>query len=110
LLARQRSNDSTGLPGSHRRSSIRHSHSSEIGRDSLAKILEEDDSPTGGSWKRNTLSIFMVIAVGTAGWALAWQSGVWTPTPEHPGDLPAQKEVAVGASILGYFSAVCYLG
>lgn len=110
LLARQRSDDSIGLPGSHRRNSARHSHSSEARRDSLAKILEDVDSPTGSSWTRNIFSIIMVILVGAAGWAIAWQSGVWNPTPERPGDLPDQQHVAVGASVLGYFSAVCYLG
>lgn len=110
LLARERSNESIGLPGSHRRSSLRHSHSSER-RDSLAKILEEDDSPNASSWKRNVISILMVILVGTAGWVIAWQSGVWTPVSDHPLDgEPERKQVAFGASALGYFSALCYLG
>jgi solute carrier family 66 (lysosomal lysine-arginine transporter), member 1 len=75
----------------------------------LSKILEEDDSPNANPWLRNALSILAVIAVGTAGWAIAWQSGVWVPTPED-GDVPETIQAAVGAKILGYASAVCYLG
>ena len=106
LLTRRRSSDTIGLPGSHRRrSSARSGHR----RDSLSKILEEDDSPNGNPWLRNTISILAVVVVGAAGWAIAWQSGVWKPTPED-GELPEVKQIAVGAQVLGYFSAVCYLG
>ena len=110
LLARERSNESIGHPGARRRSSTQLSHSSGARRDSLVKILDDDDSASGSSWKRNTWSILMVILVGTAGWAIAYRSGVWRPTPNHPGDVPGKEQVAVGASVLGYFSAVCYLG
>ncbi len=77
--------------------------------DSLTKILEAEESSEGNVWLRNLLSILAVIVVGTAGWAIAWQSKVWKPTPEI-GDIPEQVQVAVGAKILGYASAVCYLG
>lgn len=112
LLARARSNDTIGLPGSHRRrsSARRESHGSELRHDTLSKIVEEDDTATGTTWVRNVLSIFLVCLVGTAGWAVAWQSGVWTPTPEEGGDAPDPQQVALGAELLGYFSAVCYLG
>lgn len=79
-------------------------------RDSLTKIIEEDDGPNGNAWLRNTLSILAVIAAGTAGWAIAWQSGVWTPTPEVGDGMGVVKKAPLGAEILGYFSAVCYLG
>lgn len=104
LLTRRRSSDATGLPGSHRRRS-----SARSGRqrsDSLTKILEEDTSPDANPWLKNALSILAVIAVGTAGWAIAWQSGVWAPTSEDEGE----SNEALGAKILGYTSAVCYLG
>jgi uncharacterized protein with PQ loop repeat len=78
-------------------------------RDSLSKIFEVEESNEGNAWMRNTLSIIGVIGVGIAGWVLAWQSGVWKPTPE--GSNPeVSSDTPVGASILGYFSAVCYLG
>ena len=54
-------------------------------------------------WK-NIFSILGVIAVGTMGWTIAWQSGVWTPTEDENTDM------AVGAQILGYLSAILYLG
>jgi hypothetical protein len=114
LLARARSHDTTGLPGSHRRSSSqrRLSHVSGGGRrDSIAKIIEDDDTATGTTWVRNLVSVLLVCVVGTAGWAVAWKSGAWTPTPApEDGVILEPQQVAVGAQILGYFSAVCYLG
>ncbi|KAM3064999.1 hypothetical protein ACMFMG_001207 [Clarireedia jacksonii] len=110
LLTRRRSNSSIGLPGSHRRRSSTMSSVMDHHNDSLSKITDEDDSPTGNAWLKNTLSILAVFAVGTAGWVIAWQSGVWTPTPENGPNNPKTNDVAVGAEVLGYFSAVCYLG
>jgi hypothetical protein len=109
LLTRRRSSDTIGLPGSHRRTS---SAAQNARRDSLSKILEEDEGPDANPWLKNTLSILGVVMVGTAGWAIAWQSGVWIPTPEEGagGDIPEAIQVAVGAKLLGYASAICYLG
>ncbi len=78
----------------------------------MSKILEEDEGPDANPWLKNTLSILGVVMVGTAGWAIAWQSGVWIPTPEEGagGDIPEAIQVAVGAKLLGYASAICYLG
>ncbi|QSZ37329.1 hypothetical protein DSL72_009427 [Monilinia vaccinii-corymbosi] len=109
LLTRRRSNSSIGLPGSNRRRSSALS-GGQRHEDTLTKIMEESDSPKGSSWVRNVVSILFVIAAGTAGWAVAWRSGVWNPTPEHGVDVPSTNDVAVGAEILGYFSAICYLG
>ena len=79
-------------------------------RDSLTKILEDEESTEGNAWKRNTLSILGVIAVGATGWAIAYGSGVWKPTPED-GHIPeVSQKTPFGAEFLGYFSAVCYLG
>lgn len=111
LLSRARSNDTIGLPGSRRRSSARRpSHASELRRDSLSKILEEEDGPDGKEWLRNTISILMVCLAGAAGWLIAYQSGVWTPTPEGSDQAEPAKKVAIGAEMLGYCSALCYLG
>lgn len=114
LLRQARSHDSLGLPGSHsrRRSSVLSSTSHQ---DILSKIVEDENSSTGGGWKKNTISILCIILVGTAGWVLAWQSGVWSPIPEGPtegsdGGIIEPSATPLGASILGYFSAVCYLG
>jgi len=109
LLSRRRSSDTIGLPGSHRRRSSARSGPGPT--DSLAKILEEDESEGGNPWVRNTVSIAAVIAVGAAGWAIAWQAGAWVPTPVAGGEeIPSLSKTPVGASTLGYISAVCYLG
>lgn len=106
LLRRE---SSLGLPGSHRRrssaASRRHRESIHR-RDSLASILEGESGH--GEWVKNTISIIGVCIVGAAGWAIAWKSGVWTPTPVNGDD--GSMEIAPVAQILGYASAVCYLG
>ncbi|OJJ47497.1 hypothetical protein ASPZODRAFT_130995 [Penicilliopsis zonata CBS 506.65] len=109
LLGR-RFSDNLGLPGSRRRSSAslpggysRRSSEAEI---ALAKIVEENESGWS-AWLKNTASVLAILVIGTAGWAVAWQSGVWSPTPQdHNGGV----DMATGAQILGYASAVCYLG
>ncbi|KAF1928635.1 vacuolar membrane PQ loop repeat protein [Didymella exigua CBS 183.55] len=101
LLGR-RDSSNVGLPGSHRRDS---QASRRRRASSLPTILDVDDVPS--EWMKNTVSVFGVMAVGAAGWAIAWQSGVWLPQPTRTGDAPP---IALGAEILGYVSAVCYLG
>ena len=59
-------------------------------------------------WVLNTASVMIVCAVGTAGWAIAWQIGAWKPTFEDPAG--GTLEGSAGAEILGYVSAFCYLG
>ncbi|KAF2840840.1 PQ loop repeat family protein [Patellaria atrata CBS 101060] len=108
LLSRQYSNQysNIGLPGSHRRASAasRRSRESISRPDSLPSIIEEGE---GKAWIKNTLSILAVAALGAAGWGIAYKSGAWTPVPpEQEND----EDIAVGAQILGYASAVCYLG
>lgn len=112
---RHRRRSSIGLPGSHmgrhgehRRSSAasRRARESLQRRESLAGIVEEEGGMRG--WVKNMLSILAVCAVGTAGWAIAWRTGVWTPAP--PEDQEGSTNMALGAQILGYISAACYLG
>jgi solute carrier family 66 (lysosomal lysine-arginine transporter), member 1 len=74
----------------------------------LAKILEETDESGVRLWGRNVLSVLAIIVVGTAGWAAAYGTGAWKPSPP-PGKVHAQ-EMAAGAQVLGYASAVLYLG
>jgi hypothetical protein len=104
LLARRR-RSSIGLPGSHRRSDA--SALSRRRTSSLASIVEEGTGRK--AWIKNTVSILLVCIAGTAGWAIAWQSGVWKPTPELD-DQVGGTPSPLGAQILGYASAVCYLG
>ena len=101
LLGR-RDSSNVGLPGSHRRDS---QASRRRRASSLPTILDVEDDQR--EWMKNALSIFGVIAVGAAGWAIAWKSGVWLPQPTS---TPDSEPIALGAEILGYISAICYLG
>ena len=111
----RRRSSSITIPGSgaplHRKSS---SHSSKHHPTDLplSKILEETSSATNRrSWLKNTLSILGICLVGTAGWAAAYASGAWTPTPPPPQDPDFETpSMAAGAQVLGYLSAVAYLG
>lgn len=103
LLGR-RDSSNLGLPGSHRRRSSANSRRRRAS--SLPSLVEEDSN--GAEWIKNALSIFGVCAVGAAGWAIAWRTGVWVPTPEN--DSSSDPETPLGASVLGYISAICYLG
>ena len=74
-------------------------------KDGSLPVLAEDQSTS--SWTWNTASLLGVCIIGTVGWAVAWKTQLWTPTPTdgiEDGDGP------VGAIVLGYLSALCYLG
>ena len=105
LLSRRRSSDTFAPPNSRRRRSTGLSVNRR--RDSATKFFEEPGETN--PWVKNTVSILGIMAAGAAGWAIAWQSGVWKPTPEQDGDISG-AQMAVGAQVLGYISAVCYLG
>lgn len=102
LLGR-RDSSNIGLPGSHRRGSAA---SRRRRASSLPTIADVEES--GSEWMKNALSIVGVCFVGAAGWAIAWKTGVWVAQPSN--DDPSGVEVALGAQILGYASAICYLG
>jgi uncharacterized protein with PQ loop repeat len=104
LLGR-RDSSNLGLPGSHRR---RSSALSRRRRASSLPSLNEDGDDKGNQWLKNSLSIVGVCVVGAAGWAIAWKTGVWAPTPLR--DDTSGDDVALGAQVLGYASALCYLG
>ena len=71
----------------------------------LAKVVDEGQGRN--AWLKNIFSVLGIFFVGTAGWTIAWQTGTWKPAPiEQDGD----GQMVLGAQILGYFSAVCYLG
>lgn len=126
LLARQQSNDTVGLARSRRRSSAARSFASDFGHDTLSKILEEDEGSNWGPWIRNIRTMALVALAGLAGWAIAWRTGIWTPTPKN--ELSPESHSAIvgmsvfrtpeagslsdpfGAKVLGFFSSVCYLG
>ena len=126
LLARQRSGSIT-IPGSGQRTRRTTASSSgsaaTVGRSRtrsssqanhmLPRISEEGDGTNAEAWTKNSLSLLAVMAIGTLGWALAWVSGAWTPTPAGGSRAHAAAGGGtgpVGAQILGYASAVAYLG
>ncbi|KAL4781894.1 PQ loop repeat-domain-containing protein [Aspergillus varians] len=73
----------------------------------LAKLVEENRVGQGALVK-NLSSVLAVGVVGMLGWTIAWQTGVWKPTPLENGN--GGVDMAPGAQILGYISAICYLG
>ena len=97
--------ENMGLPGSRRKSSNAR-RKSDARRSSLYRILEE---PTRASTViKNVVSVVLIIVVGAAGWAVAWKTGAWRPTPV--GQEGSDGRGPVGAEVLGYLSAVAYLG
>ncbi len=111
LLSRTTSN-SLGLPGSRRRSSAARSHAdrrgSDGGDDPLMTILGHKQSRRRAA-VRNTVSVILICTAGVVGWVMAWQLGAWTPAGQ-PGKSESDVNNSVGPQILGYFSALCYLG
>ena len=90
-------------PGSGRRSSFKRSMDGSI--EGVPKMPEER------KWWRayaiNTGSVLGVCAIGTIGWAVAFGARWWKPVPISQDGEEVQK---LGAQVLGYASAVFYLG
>ncbi|KAJ6092996.1 hypothetical protein N7486_008285 [Penicillium sp. IBT 16267x] len=111
LLGR-RFSDSLEAPNGRRRSSGSCRGYQGAGRrdsqveDPLAKIVEESEYGRK-AWLKNCISVLGILVVGTAGWTIAWQTGMWTPAPQAHASA---TDLATGGQILGYFSAACYLG
>ncbi|KAL4808502.1 PQ loop repeat-domain-containing protein [Aspergillus unguis] len=75
--------------------------------DTLAKLLEENQVGRAALLK-NLSSVLAICVIGMAGWTIAWQTGVWKPAPLEGGN--GGVDMAPGAQVLGYISAICYLG
>lgn len=109
LLGRRPSDDEE-YPGTRRRSTPsiarRPSHRSSAAGDYLLKILEETESKR--LWVKNLLAIVGICAVGAGGWAIAWRSRIWKPTPVTGPDSGANDSIE--GQVLGYISAISYLG
>ena len=69
--------------------------------------IPEEDS-TARATIKNIFAILAICVIGTAGWAVAWKLEIWVPTPTGE-DNPEASRI-LGAEILGYLSAVAYLG
>ncbi|OQE46360.1 hypothetical protein PENCOP_c001G04869 [Penicillium coprophilum] len=91
--------------GSLRRYQAGGRRESEV-EDTLAKIVEESDYGRK-AWVKNFTSVAGIFLIGIVGWTMAWQTGMWAPAPL---DNKNGSEEAIGGLVLGYFSAVCYLG
>ena len=105
-LLRRLSNENIGLPGSRRRSSASHKRRDSSLHGSMPTIPEEDS--TARATIKNIFAILAICVIGTAGWAVAWKLEIWVPTPTGE-DNPEASRI-LGAEILGYLSAVAYLG
>jgi len=117
----QGSSNMTGLPGSYsrRKSSAASARHKRRGTDdSLLKIPEDGDARiedstriAGREWVKNLTSIVLICVLGAAGWAVAWRTGGWKPAELPRGSsVHGGKDMPLGAELLGYFSAACYLG
>lgn len=76
-------------------------------KDGSLPVLEGNES-RGSSWIWNTVSLVLVCVVGALAWLIAYEAQLWTPDPQTD-DKDAGKG-PVGAVVLGYVSAICYLG
>ena len=102
-----RANSDIGLPGSRRRPSASYNRQgSHTGSERLLLAVEDDDART--SWVRKCLSVILICIVGIVGWAISWKAGFWVPTSKA--DDVIRDERVLGAELLGYLSAACYLG
>lgn len=96
-----------GLPGSHRRHSIRHE---ESGLDPLRRIVTgEDDGPDSNPWLHNALSLLAVWVVGAAGWFISFKMGAWEADDDDGAPGASNESLALLGMVLGYASACCYL-
>ena len=110
LLSRERSGSFT-IPGSvdRRYSGLSERRRRSSARDEpLAKVLEETDESGARLWIKNVLSIIAICVVGAVGWGIAYGTGAWKPAPLASG--VEEAKMATGAQVLGYASAVLYLG
>ena len=104
------------IPGSQlRRTSTQssHKHARAQSSSSLPPIVEDamPKSSTRRAVLKNTLYVLAIILAGSLGWLIAYKTNIWTPTPP-PGSKHESggKSMPLGAELLGYASAVCYLG
>ncbi|KAL4997184.1 PQ loop repeat-domain-containing protein [Aspergillus recurvatus] len=88
-------------------SAVSGSQQGQLPNDALAKLVEENRVGQGALAK-NLSSVLAICVIGMAGWTVAWQTGVWRPAPLEGAN--GGIDMAPGAQVLGYISAVCYLG
>ena len=96
-----------GFPGSRRGSSL-------SAKGSQYRTQEFDPAISGTprtllkTWSLYILILVAVALLGLLGWSLAYQTGLWEPIAQSH-ELKARNEPVI-ALVLGYTSALCYLG
>lgn len=100
-------NEHTSLLASHSDHDFIRPSSTLIPHQDIIESKKNKSSP----WLNDTIYFLAVIVIGSIGWIIAFYTQVWTPTP--PPNKPSSPEITVatpiGAQILGYLSAICYL-
>jgi solute carrier family 66 (lysosomal lysine-arginine transporter), member 1 len=107
IRKRSNSNDNIGLPGSRRRSSVSQRRRDSVLPSPRLPTIEEEPSSLR-TWLTNSGAIVTVCILGSLGWVIAWKLGAWKPTSTAGDNDEAPR--AIGAEILGYISAIAYLG
>ena len=111
LLSRNAS-DSLYRADGRRRSSTAHprrrSQSSVSARSALGSLSARKHGRIRAAVK-HTASLLFVCVAGAVGWLLAWQAGAWAPT-DQPSSDGSGVNISAGPQVLGYISAVSYLG
>lgn len=107
LLGRHFSDYVEAGPAAAQRDALLNGRRGSDMEDPLAKMLDEGQDGGRSAWVKNTSSVLAIALIGCVGWVVAWQSGMWKPAPQ---DENGGVDMAVGAQVLGYISAACYLG
>ncbi len=91
-----------------RRSSASHPEQNGDAEPATHLVIQnhQQGAPT---WVKNTVAVLAVCAIGATGWVILWKTGIWKPTIDEI-EKPDVGSDSIGALVLGYISAICYLG
>ncbi|KAK5626877.1 hypothetical protein RRF57_002592 [Xylaria bambusicola] len=90
-------------------SHARRSHHEQSTSDALKRVVSgEAETSKTNSWLGNSLAIFAIYLVGTAGWFISYSVGAWDK-PDGAEAPDSDSKAALGGMLLGYASALCYL-
>ena len=105
LLGRHYSDDLEAGPAASQRDAIVNGNGQA--EDPVAKSVDEGEDAGRSAWVKNFSSVLGICVIGMVGWTAAWQMGLWKPAAQGEN---GGVDMAAGAQVLGYISAVCYLG
>ena len=106
-LLRRANENGQSHPCTCRSSTPNSQHSCDDGP--VTHRLAPGDQKGAPTWVKNSVAVLAVCAIGTTGWVIAWKTGIWKPVVGG-NEKPDLVRNNIGASILGYISAICYLG